>query len=70
MAKTRFFYDSYAIVAYLSDNPNYRAYFEDNSGVLTKLNLIEVCCRTMETYGHEAAEDVVKSLASYTIDFN
>jgi predicted nucleic acid-binding protein len=69
MAKTRYFYDSYAIIAYLSDNPNYRAYFEENDGVLTKLNLIEVCYRTMELYGQEAAEDVVKSLASYTIDF-
>lgn len=70
MAKTRYFYDSYAVIAYLSDNPNYRAYFEENNGVLTKLNLIEVCYRTMELHGQEAAEDVVKSLASYLIDFS
>lgn len=70
MAKTRYFYDSYAIIAYLSDNPAYRAYFEENDGVLTKLNLIEVCYRTMQMHGQEAAEDVVKSLASYVIDFS
>lgn len=70
MAKTRYFYDSYAIIAYLSDNPDYRVYFEEYSGVLTKLNLIEVCYRTMELHGQEAAEDVVKSLANYIIDFN
>jgi predicted nucleic acid-binding protein len=56
-------------MAYLSDNSNYRAYFEENDGVLTKLNLIEICYRTIELHGEEAATQVVKLFAKYTIDF-
>ena len=56
-------------MAYLSDNPNYRAYFEENDGVLTKLNLIEISYRTIELHGEEAAAQVVKLFAKYTIDF-
>ena len=69
MEKTRYFYDSYAVIAYLSDSPNYRAYFEENDGVLTKLNLIEICYRTIEIHGEEAAVQVVELFAKYTIDF-
>jgi PIN domain. len=70
MAKTRYFYDSYAVIAYLSDNPDYRAYFEENDGVLTKLNLIEICFRTIEVHGTEAAAEVIKLLTKYVIDFS
>jgi uncharacterized protein len=67
--KTRYFYDSYAVMAYLSDNPNYRIFFEENNGALTKLNLIEIACRTIELHGNEAADQVTKQFAKYTIDF-
>ena len=60
MKKTRFFYDGYAVMAYLSDNSNYRAYFEENDGGLTKLNLIEICYRTIELHGEEAAKNAGK----------
>ena len=69
MEKTKFFYDSYAVMAYLSDNSNYRDYFEGNNGVLTKLNLIEITYRTIELHGEEAAAEVVKLFSKYTIDF-
>jgi hypothetical protein len=69
LEETRYFYDSYAVMAYLSDIPNYRAYFEENDGVLTKLNLIEICYRTIELHGKEAAVQVVELFAKYTIDF-
>ncbi len=69
MENTRFFYDSYAVMAYLSDNPNYRAFFEENDGVLTKLNLVEIAYRTIELHGNEAAAQVTKLFAKYAIDF-
>ncbi len=69
MEKTKYFYDSYAVIAYLSDRVNYRGYFEENDGVLTKLNLIEVCYRTIELHGEEAAAQIVKLFAKYVIDF-
>ncbi len=56
-------------MAYLSDSPNYIAYFEENDGVLTKLNLIDICYRTTELHGEEAAAQVVELFAKYTIDF-
>lgn len=56
-------------MAYLSDNPNYRIYFEENDGFLTKLNLMEISYRTLELHGAEAASQVVKVFAKYVIDF-
>lgn len=67
--KQRFYYDSYAVMAYLSGNPNYRVYFEENEGILTKLNLIEICYRTMELHGDEAATEVTTLFSKYAVDF-
>lgn len=66
---SRYFYDSYAVLAYLSDNPKYRAYFEENDGFLTKLNLMEIFYRTLEVHGAQAASHVVKTFAKYVLDF-
>ncbi len=66
---TRFFYDSYAVLAYLSDNPKYRSFFEENDGFLTKLNLMEIYYRTLEVHGAQAASQVVKGFAKYVMDF-
>jgi predicted nucleic acid-binding protein len=66
---TRFFYDSYAVLAYLSDNPKYTDYFEENSGFLTKLNLMEIFYRTVEVHGAKAASQVVKVFGKYVVDF-
>jgi len=65
----RFFYDSYAVLAYLSDNKNYRLFFEENDGLLTKLNLMEIYNRTLEVHGAKAASQVIKIFAKYVIDF-
>jgi predicted nucleic acid-binding protein len=65
----RFFYDSYAVLAYLSDNPNYRSFFEENDGILTKLNLMEIHCCTLEVHGVQAASQVVKAFAKYATEF-
>jgi predicted nucleic acid-binding protein len=67
---TRFFYDSYAVLAYLSDNANYRSFFEENDGVLTKLNLMEIYYRTLEVHGAQAASEVMKAFAKYAIEFS
>jgi predicted nucleic acid-binding protein len=66
---SRFFYDSYAVLAYLSDNPKYRSFFEENDGFLTKLNLIEIHYRTLEVHGARAASQIIKAFAKYVIDF-
>ncbi len=65
----RFFYDSYAVLAYLSDHPKYRNYFEENDGVLTKLNLLEIYYRMLEVHGAKSASSVVKTFSKYVVDF-
>jgi len=65
----RFFYDSYAVLAYLSDNPNYRVFFEENDGILTKMNLMEIYYRSLEVHGLQAAAQIVKAFAKYVVDF-
>ena len=65
----QFFYDSYAVLAYLSGNPAFITYFEENDGFLTELNLMEIYYRTLEVHGAQAASIVVKMFAKYEVDF-
>lgn len=67
---TRFFYDSYAVIEYLNGNQNYRYYFEEADGVLTKLNLMEVYFRILAKNGSRAGKDVLKSFSRHLIDFD
>jgi hypothetical protein len=67
-AKT-YFYDSYAVLAYLSDHPKYKSFFEENDGFLTKLNLIEIYYRTLEVHGLRPASRVINVFAKYAVDF-
>jgi hypothetical protein len=69
MSKPRFYYDSYAVLAYLGDNPNYRKYFEENDGFLTKLNLMEICYRALQRHGSKAALEVAEIFSKYIVDF-
>ncbi len=66
---TKYFYDSYAVMAYLSDNQNYKSYFEENDGFLTKLNLLEIYYRTLEVHGSTAASQVITVFSKYVVDF-
>lgn len=66
---TRFFYDSYAVLAFTSGNQAYREYFEKNDGVLTKLNLLEVFYRSLEQFDFKAASDILDTFSKYLVDF-
>jgi hypothetical protein len=59
---TRFFYDSYAVLAFTSGSQAYREYFGKNDGVLMKLNLLEVFCLSLEQFGFKAASDISGTL--------
>ncbi|MBV9176149.1 MAG: hypothetical protein JO297_03850 [Nitrososphaeraceae archaeon] len=65
-----FFYDSFAIIEYLNGNQNYRQYFENADGILTKLNLMEVYFRVLRIIGHNAAKDMLDSFSRYVVDFD
>lgn len=65
----RYFYDSYAVLAYTSGRQAYRNYFEEQDGFLTKLNLLEIFYRTLGKYDFRAASDILQSFSKYLIDF-
>jgi predicted nucleic acid-binding protein len=66
----RFFYDSYSVLAYLSDKPGYATYFEKNTGVLTRLNLMEICYAILRVHGAKAAHEVIEAYSQYEVDFS
>ena len=65
----RFFYDSYAVLAFTSGHKSYKSYFEQEDGVLTKLNLLEVFYRSIEEYDLKAASEILENFSKYTVDF-
>jgi predicted nucleic acid-binding protein len=66
----RFFYDSYAALAYLSDSPGYAAYFEKHTGVLTRLNLMEIYYAILRAHGAGAAHEVLEAYSAREIEFS
>lgn len=64
-----FFYDSYAVLAYIDDRPEYVTYFEQNDGCLTKLNLMEIYYRMFQTHGPQAASEAINAFSKYERDF-
>jgi hypothetical protein len=66
----RYFYDSYAVLAYTSGHTSYREYFEERDGVLTKLNLLEIFYRSLEEYDLKVATDILDSFYKYVVGFD
>jgi len=66
----RYFYDSYAVLAYTSGHQAYRVYFEERDGVLTKLNLLEIFYRSLEQYDSKVALEILGSFYKYQVDFD
>lgn len=66
------FYDSYAVLAYISGEKAFARYFDGQSsgGVLTKLNLMEIYFRAAKLHGHEAAREVIDRFSRYLVDFD
>lgn len=60
---TVFFYDSYAIIEYLKNNPRFVPYFEEHTGILTIFNLVEVYYSVLAEEGKEKAEEVYNRLS-------
>lgn len=62
MGVTAFFYDSYAIIEYLKDNPDFIPYFESSTGMLTMFNLAEVYYSVLQESGQKKADQVFETL--------
>ncbi len=59
---TLFFYDSYAVIEYLQNNPRFIPYFEEHTGILTLLNLLEIYYSVLNEAGEEKAGTVLNKL--------
>jgi predicted nucleic acid-binding protein len=59
---TVFFYDSYAVIEYLQNNPRFTHYFEEHTGILTVLNLLEIYYSVLNEVGEEKAGIVLNKL--------
>ncbi len=70
MPVRRYFYDSYAVLAYTSGHQAYKKYFEERDGVLTNLNLLEIFYRSLEQYDSGVAQDILGSFYKYHLDFD
>jgi len=58
------------VLAYASGHGTYKEYIEENDGVLTKLNLLEVFYRSLEEYDVKVATDLLTSFYKYLIDYD
>ena len=65
---TEFFYDSYAIIEYLKDNPSFVQYFEKHTGVLTLLNMLEVYYSVLNESGKDKADTVLETLYQFVVE--
>ncbi len=59
---TTYFYDSYAIIEFLNNNEKFTLYFEEHTGMITLLNLLEVYYSVLNEAGEEKADFVLQTL--------
>lgn len=65
---TVFFYDSYAVIEYLNNNPRFKSYFEEHTGMLTLLNLLEIYYSVLQEAGREKADTVFDTLFPLVVE--
>ncbi len=63
-----YFFDSYAIMEIVKENPDYSNYADSNI-VLTKLNIFEIFYNILIQQGEEKASEIVEEIFPYAIDF-
>ena len=64
-----YFYDTYAILEYMSGNKKYSRYFEEDYGFLTVLNLMEIYYALLREHGEKAAEEGHSASSKFLCEF-
>ncbi len=59
---SEFFYDSYAIIEFINNNPRFVRYFTENGGVTTLYNVLEVYYAIIKEGGAHEAKKVLELL--------
>jgi len=65
-----YFYDTYAVLEYISGNERYSKYFEEDYGFLTHLNMMEIYYAFLSRHGEKAAEEAYSAAARFVHEFN
>jgi len=65
-----YFYDTYAVLEYLSGNRKYSSYFDEDYGFLTILNLMEIYYALLKQHGEEAAEEGYSASSKFIYGFD
>ncbi|MEK6876761.1 MAG: hypothetical protein AABX63_05070 [Nanoarchaeota archaeon] len=58
----KYFYDSYAVIEYINDNPKFARYFEENAGSLAITNVMEIYYSSLLEAGVEKANIIIEGL--------
>lgn len=65
---TIFFYDSYAIIEYIKNNPRFISYFEDHTGLIAIFNLVEIYYSVLSEGNKEKADVVLDTLFPLVVE--
>lgn len=65
---TGFFYDSYAVIEYINNNPRFYPYFEQHTGVLSIFNVVEIYYSVLTQLGTEKAALIFETLYPLIIE--
>ena len=57
------------MLAFVSGHSAFKKYFEEDDGVLTKLNLMEVFYRSLQECNLNVASDILRSFSKYLVEF-
>jgi hypothetical protein len=63
------FYDTFAVLGYLSGNTRYAGYFEEDYGFLTILNLMETYYALLKGYDEGAVKGVYSACSRFKYEF-
>lgn len=69
MTTNTFFFDSYALLEMVYENPVYAAY-KDKNAITTKLNAFEVYTACLRDHGQAYADRVLAGLTQTIVDFD
>lgn len=63
-----YFYDSYAVIEYLNANPAFIPYFEEHTGMLSLLNILEIYYSVLNDVNQEKADTVLMTILPLQIN--
>lgn len=66
--KREFFYDTYAILAFLEGNNAYQMFFTQHKGITTFGNLLEAYYITLREHGQEKANLVLEFVTPFVVE--